>query len=89
MNRNGTVEVCNRAVQDLLGVSHKMLHGKALAAIAAGDVIRTALKSGLSTHGVEDIATRRVSVSVVPVLREHKFLRGYLRLPGCVRCPPP
>lgn len=69
MNRNGIVEVCNRAVQDLLGVSHKMLHGKELAAIAAGDVIRTALKSGLSTHGVEDIATRRVSVSVVPVLQ--------------------
>jgi PAS domain S-box-containing protein len=70
MDRNGIVEVCNQAVQDLLGVNPKMLYGKQLAAIAAGDVIRTALKSGLSTHGVEDIATRRVSASVVPVLQD-------------------
>jgi transcriptional regulator with PAS, ATPase and Fis domain len=67
VGKDGVVQVCNEVIGDFLGISAKLLEGKKLADLAAGDIIRTALHSGLNAHSVEDICTRRISVSVVPV----------------------
>lgn len=70
IDRDGTVRVCNRAAQDLFGVNEKTLRGKDLAAVIGGELIQETLSSGVSNHGIEDLKSRKVSISTIPIKKQ-------------------
>lgn len=67
VDRDGIVKVYNKTAQDLLGVSEKTVRGKDLGAIIGRKTIQDTLVSGLSNHAIEDMKTRKVSMSTIPV----------------------
>ncbi len=67
IDREGIVKVYNRAAQDLLGVSEKVVRGKNLGAIIGRRTIQQTLSSGLSNHTIEEVSSRKVSMTTIPV----------------------
>ena len=77
IDRDGIIRVSNKAAQDLLGVSEKVMKGKDLGAIIGRKIIQKTLASGLSNHAIEDVKTRKVSMTTIPVMA-HGELSGVI-----------
>ncbi|MGE5580187.1 MAG: sigma-54 interaction domain-containing protein [Bacillota bacterium] len=75
IDRGGIVKVYNRTAQDLLGVSEKIVRGKNLSAIIGRKTIGQTLSSGLSNHSIEEVRSRKISMTTIPV-KNHGEISG-------------
>jgi PAS domain S-box-containing protein len=70
VDRSGTVVVCNRSAQELLGLSEKTLKGKDLSAVLGREPIHGTLSSGIGNHGIAEVGSRKLSISTIPVKKQ-------------------